>query len=280
MAADKGVARIALFLSCFLFISALGLLLFQNPVQAEVPSDNPHSPVLQTEAEGDFFVTAPICGQCHSGITDSAGTDISFDVAWRSSVMANASNDPYWLASVRRETVANPAELTPIIQDICATCHMPMARFTANMNGSPSLVLDAGGYADPANDLHAFAAEGVSCTVCHQIKDDNFGEPESFDGGYLIDDQTPAGERVLYGTYEISRGSIRRMSLSSGYDVVQSDHLAASELCATCHNLTTPYLDENDEIAGTIPAEQQLQRRTKLRRLSHAAGEGRSHDGG
>ena len=239
---------------CFvlgLFLAVFGFATSQTPTLAEIQPDELHHAVWQEEAENDYFVTSPICGECHSGIVDETGTDLSFDVAWRSSVMANAANDPYWLASVRKETLANPAELTPLIQDVCANCHMPMARFTANTQGNPQLILDEGGYADPANDLHVFAAEGVSCTICHQIQPDNFGEHESFDGNYLIDATTPIDAREIFGSREVARGS-RRMQRGSGFIPVQSDHISAAEMCATCHNLTTPFLDENDEIAGMM----------------------------
>ena len=37
------------------------------------------------------------------------------------------------------------------------------------------------------------ADDGVSCTVCHQITDQNLGKRESFVGGFKIDEKTAAG---------------------------------------------------------------------------------------
>lgn len=248
------IRKIALSLPFVVGIALIVLSLSQSAeqvVHANMPNDAIHQGISQTEAENDYFVTSPICADCHTDIQDAGGNDISYDVAWRSSIMANAANDPYWLASVQRETLANPAELTPVIQDICANCHMPMARVTANTQGDSFLVLGEGGYTDPNHELHAFANEGVSCTVCHQILPDNFGEEESFDGGYLIDTETPIGERAIYGPFPVERG-VRNMSRGSGFIPVESEHITSSEMCATCHNLVTPFLDENGEIAGTI----------------------------
>ena len=52
---------------------------------------------------------------------------------WRSTMMANAARDPYWQASVRREILDHP-KLTAAIEDKCATCHMPMARYLAHVD--------------------------------------------------------------------------------------------------------------------------------------------------
>ncbi len=54
---------------------------------------------------GDFFSTSGECGFCHTGLKDSSGKDVSIETAWRTSVMANASRDPYYRASVRSEVL-------------------------------------------------------------------------------------------------------------------------------------------------------------------------------
>src|SRR5690606_19267926 len=50
--------------------------------------------------------------------------------------------------------------------------------------------------ADPLANL---AADGVSCTACHQIQPTNLGQESSLDGGFLIDLETPPEQRVLFG---------------------------------------------------------------------------------
>ncbi len=56
------------------------------------------------------------------------------------------------------------------------------------------------GYLNPANQLHDLAMDGISCTSCHQIMPDNFGEKDSYSGHYLIDARNRAfGDRVAYG---------------------------------------------------------------------------------
>ena len=50
------------------------------------------------------FQTSDRCVACHNGMVNSKGDDYSIGLDWRVSLMANSSRDPYWQASVRRET--------------------------------------------------------------------------------------------------------------------------------------------------------------------------------
>src|SRR5262249_50818610 len=81
-----------------------------------------------------MFKTADDCMACHNSLTTPSGEDVSIGSSWRATMMANASRDPYWQASVRRETVDHPASAAAI-QDECSVCHMPMARTQAHAVG-------------------------------------------------------------------------------------------------------------------------------------------------
>jgi hypothetical protein len=237
---------LVLVVTCLTGFGVLGLATPETTTLAETGNH-------QFMEEGDFFSTSGVCVECHTGIMAESGSEISFDIEWRSSTMAQAATDPYWLASVRKESIANPEALTAVIQDVCATCHMPMARVTAAANEQPTMVL-GDGFANTDHALYPLAIEGVSCTLCHQIQPaENLGEHESFDGGYTIDLESAPGDRTIYGTVNVSGPWASTMARYSGYRPRQSEHVGESELCATCHNLTTPFLDENDEIAGTFP---------------------------
>ena len=85
-------------------------------------------------ASPPLFATSDKCLACHNGMSTPSGEDVSIGSAWRASIMANAARDPYWQAAVRREIVDHPAAATAI-QDECATCHAPMARFEAHTSG-------------------------------------------------------------------------------------------------------------------------------------------------
>src|SRR5215210_1001371 len=68
-----------------------------RPVTAAARPANAH------KAYGAHFQTSDRCVACHNGITTRSGEDISIGVNWRTSMMANAGRDPYWMAGVRRE---------------------------------------------------------------------------------------------------------------------------------------------------------------------------------
>ena len=189
------------------------------------------------------------CQMCHAGLSDEAGNDVSLTTDWRSTMMANAAKDPVWQAKVSSEVARLPA-LQAVIEKKCITCHMPMAKTQAEVDGQTVAAQD-GGFFDPAHPLHEAAMEGVSCTLCHQIGDAGLGTMESFTGGYALDTGTQPPNRLAYGPYERPFG--RPMQMHTGFAPVYSAHTAAAELCATCHNLYTPYVDAQGNILGEFP---------------------------
>jgi hypothetical protein len=200
---------------------------------------------------GDYFATSGVCVICHKEMVNENGEDVSLDSFWRGTMMANSSRDPYWQASVRGEVLSNP-DYDSIIQDKCTTCHTPMARTTQAFMGNEGVLLDEG-FLHPENDLNTLALDGISCTLCHQIEATSLGEPESFDGHYIIDETKQVGERLSYGPYESVEADAVVMKSASGYIPVQSRHVQLSELCGSCHTLYTPTVDNNGEVAGMFP---------------------------
>ncbi len=200
---------------------------------------------------GQYFSGSGACSLCHTRMVDADGEDVSIDSYWRSTMMANAARDPYWLASVRSESLSNPG-LESDIEDKCATCHMPMARTTSEITDEPGLILDVG-YIEPERPFHTLAMDGVSCTLCHQIESANLGTDESFSGGFTVDPDLPAGERLNYGPYVMMPGPSAVMQSASGFIPIQGEHIQESELCATCHTLITPTISSDGEITGQFP---------------------------
>jgi len=199
----------------------------------------------------DLFQTSAQCIACHSDLKGPDGTDVSIGTIWRASMMANSARDPYWHAAVRREVMDHPSAQAAI-EDKCSTCHMPMAHVAASARGELGEVFAniASMRAEPAGHL---AADGVSCTVCHQIAPDNFGDEASFTGGFVIDTTTPAEQRTIFGPHEVDAGRQRLMQSASGFVPQTTDHLKESELCATCHTLYTHALDDQGQEVGELP---------------------------
>lgn len=209
-------------------------------------------PGLELVADaGTHFSGSGACSACHTNMTGPTGEDISIDSTWRSTMMANAARDPYWQATVRSEIEKAP-ELREIIEDKCSTCHMPMARTTDAFSAEMGVILESG-YLEPGHDLHGLAIDGVSCTVCHQIREDNLATEESYSGGFLIDADLPKGERIAYGPIGASEQGAQIMANVSGFAPVQSAHLQESAVCATCHTLYTPFVDAAGTVLGLFP---------------------------
>ncbi len=184
---------------------------------------------------------------CHNGLQDSAGKDASIVQSWATSMMANSAKDPFWKAKVASELARN-AHLTAIINDKCTTCHAPMANYEIKQNqGAEIEVLGQNGILNSTHSMHNAAMNGISCTLCHQMMDDaSQGTLEGFSGHYHINDS-----KTIYGQF--SDIFANPMYNQTGYWPEYSEHISSSEMCATCHELSTPYVDENGNILTTTP---------------------------
>ena len=211
--------------------------------------DNPRPGAGMAIFETENFVGSSRCAVCHELLTDRKGNDMSISGHWRSTMMANAAKDPLWQAKVSSEIKRNPG-LKKVIETKCTTCHMPMAWVQAYKEGEEQLMLDKG-FLSPQNDLHAAAMDGVSCSLCHQIRDENLGQKKSFSGKFVVDTEKKALERKIFGPYENPVQEV--MQKGVGYTPVYGSHTNDSALCATCHTLFTPYVDAQGNVAGEFP---------------------------
>ena len=198
------------------------------------------------------FQTASECMACHNSLTTSGGEDVSIGVSWRASMMAHSSRDPYWLAAVRRETIDHPKHAAAI-EDECSICHMPMTTYPARAAGRLGRVFDHLASRDRGGVPNAFAADGVSCTVCHQITAERLGTPESFTGGYVLNVTQPRQAALMFGPFQMDEGRSHVMRSATGVEPAEGLHVRQSELCATCHTLFTQPLDGDGRALGRLP---------------------------
>lgn len=214
-----------------------------------VSAQTPHAPAVSADA---LFQTSDRCFACHSNLTAPSGEDVSIGSAWRASIMANSARDPYWQAAVRREVMDHPQSEAEI-EDNCATCHMPMARLTAASEGQRARVFPQLIHGGTATAASALAQDGVSCSICHQIRADNFGTPSSFSGGFVIDTAKRGQDREIFGPFDVDRGRQSVMRSATRFVPTESTHVQQSELCATCHTLYTDALNRAGERVGRLP---------------------------
>lgn len=224
----------------------LTLLLLAGAVQTAPPS-RAHAPAVD-----ELFTRSTRCIACHNGITGADGTEVSIASGWRASMMANSARDPYWQASVRRETLDHPAAAAAI-ENECSACHMPMTRFASKAAGRKESVF-ANTVPSAAGTIPAmFAADGVSCSLCHQITARGLGERTSFTAGFDVDRATPQDQRAILGPYDVDEGRTKLMHSASMFQPQNAVHVQSSELCATCHTLYTHALKPDGSAAGELP---------------------------
>ncbi len=200
----------------------------------------PPQPAGDATFTSNHFSGSDNCTQCHNNLTDNQGNDVAIEKDWSATMMANSTRDPFWKAKVRTELNRNP-HLADVINDKCSRCHAPMANFEAKKNNEPIEILD-NGFLNPSHSRHDDAMNGVSCTLCHQIQDSpKLGTIESFTGKYEI-----GNNKEIFGPYDNLFPN--PMVMNTGFTPKFSLHTKESEMCATCHNVKTPFVDG----AGTV----------------------------
>lgn len=195
-----------------------------------------------------LFQPSSNCVACHQGLKDALGNDVSIHTEWQTSIMANAARDPYYLASVVMETQKSP-QYAEAIEEKCAVCHAPMARFSNDATGKSTLLLGEQGILAVEHPLYDLAVDGVSCAVCHQIPA-NPADDFRHSGDLAINLDLTQGERLIYGAFPISEQNVTIMKAASGYTAVQSEHIRQSEVCATCHELYLNYIKEDSTLSS------------------------------
>ena len=190
---------------------------------------------------GTVFRTSDHCVACHNGMKTSEGEDVSIGLQWQATIMANASRDPYWQGSIRREAMDHPAA-KQAVEDDCSACHMPAVRMPDRDRGVHSDIfarfpLDHFPKGDRA------AADGVTCSVCHQIDPAGLGTPASFSGNVQFSKPINRYLRDEYGPFDITKGHQTVMHSSTAtYKPVRGDHIREAALCGSCHTLITEAL--------------------------------------
>ncbi|MFO7566904.1 MAG: hypothetical protein R6X02_29945 [Enhygromyxa sp.] len=204
------------------------------------------------EAHTGRVATSHACADCHSNsdaaeaMRDEAGRAIAPHDLWRSSMMANAARDPFWFAMVEGEVLSTP-NAAAAIEAKCTRCHTPLLSAELELSGAGTPAIAS--LFEANSDHAALGLDGVSCTLCHQIEDQNLGQPSSFSGGWVV-----AGEGRIYGPH--ADPFAMPMVNRSGMMPVEGQQLLDSATCATCHTLFTDALTPEGAGAGASLAEQ------------------------
>jgi hypothetical protein len=254
------------------------------PADTTIPCMVPESAdfvLSQPAASGgpSQFVTSNQCFSCHDAINNAPmptnmlypepGTttalNLSPDGEWRYSMMGLSGRDPIFFAQLETEgTVHNniKGKTNPpaFIQDTCLSCHgvMGQRQYHLDKGNDPNTLFTRDILNDPASPYGALARDGVSCTVCHHIADEDPEDPTFFTGKFQVG---PANE--LYGPYPSGDGFVkvgdnvipRPMSASVGMLPIFGAQTQQAKLCASCHTIVLPVYDANGNqvMEGGVP---------------------------
>ena len=204
---------------CYLVVALPLMLIWREPLRAGASDNTPKI----------VFHTSDRCLACHNGLTTPQGKDVSIGFDWRASIMANSSRDPYWQASVRRETIDHP-ESKATIEDECSVCHMPIAalRSQAARHAGRDLLASCPSATPTKEGRGQRAAEdGVTCSVCHQIGKEKLGTQRQFQRRFR---RRPTADRKTTirstGLRRSSAGTALIMQSSTGGSARRSgDHI-------------------------------------------------------
>lgn len=169
------------------------------------------------------------CSECHAGETDAQGNNYMAADTWQSSMMANASRDPLFLATL---TVAN--QQAPGVGTFCLRCHSPSG-FTAGRAVPP-----LGTGLDPVLG----DADGVHCDTCHRSVVPTGASGPLLRNAQLYFQDAPEGELPpRHGPRSDPFQSPRHPSVGSAF-------VRDSRLCGQCHDVDHPTQNRLDPRDG------------------------------
>lgn len=186
------------------------------------------------------------CTSCHSGTPFETHYPAT---SWKGSMMANAGRDPLFWAALDVANADGRSIGVDGVGDWCLRCHVPEGWFGGRVRktGGGGLVdgtdgcLLQGDYDDDPGFGNDYA--GIGCHYCHRMEPRGpQGQPNYLESGdvWLDDVSCPDGGSgpCRGGPYDYSDGTS-----PPPHPWKHSPHLSSSEMCGSCHNVTSPLIN-------------------------------------
>lgn len=178
--------------------------------EKEVSNESQFLPSAQTTVDGklvslDDYPSNADCLRCHERIGNE----------WQGSMHAAAFHDPVFRALYRQAS----DETEGLTDRLCMGCH------------SSPLVVSGHGSPEGLASFGPPVTEGVSCVVCHTIRESNLKSPDALpaNASFIVD---PGGP--------IRGPDAERRCLQRGRSTERNELLTRSEFCANCHGVVHP----------------------------------------
>src|SRR5579875_2724932 len=213
---------------------------------------------VSSAAHPGGFVSSDQCLGCHSStwpwmLLQVPNTNTQVGIApyaeWRWSPMGLAGRDPIFYSQVESElayiaTMKDPADrkkYTDYVKNTCFHCHGVMGQRQFAQE-HPDQTFDPSVINRRDNVYGSLARDGISCTVCHRIKDDYVSldvflkKQTTGEFNLIADDQ-------IQGPFGDNHIIVDPMKNSLGYTPKYNAYTTSSRLCGSCHVIDLPVVD-------------------------------------
>ncbi len=199
------------------------------PTEIQLPGTQPNQvPTLEDPNS---------CTACHGDYN----REIEPTFTWRGSMMAQASRDPLYWATV---AVAN--QTVPGVGDLCLRCHVQRGWYDGHSTPTDgSRLLDS-------------EADGVSCDVCHKMTNPDDSEWQGTQLPPFLANDKEVPPTGYYGGNMLSLHSGPEYlgpygDLNAPHEVGQSLFHRSPEFCGSCHDVSNPVVGDLAHNSGTQP---------------------------
>ena len=229
-----------------------------DEIDAQKPSDiirfpnvaNDH--VVPKPSGPQTLLTSDVCSACHDANSTQRGklpemmlldpaaghVNLSPYGEWGASVMGLSGRDPIFHAQLESEKALHP-ELAGTLDDLCYRCHGVMGQRQLHLDRPGELFSHAMIYATgdhPDARYGALARDGVSCTACHRMSEEELGEAATFTGQFRL-----GPDHTVYGPFKDPKTYAMRQA--TGITPAEGPWIRESKMCGTCHTVILPVLD-------------------------------------
>lgn len=217
-----------------------------------------------------WFVSSDQCQGCHSssgtwmalplpnGSWPNYNVNVSPYAEWRWSPMGLAGRDPIFYSQVESElthyiaknpNVPDKTASADYTKNTCFHCHGVMGQrtFAQDYASDPTATFDPAVvnlYPDPAKPASLYgslARDGISCSVCHRIKDD-YASLENFLNKQTTGNFNLVGAEIQ-GPFADNHIIVDPMKDGVGFTPKHNDYTTSSRLCGSCHVINLPVID-------------------------------------
>lgn len=248
---------------------------------------------ISSKTGPDQFLTSDQCINCHDAtyansadanmVIDKTGSDKRINVSpygeWRASPMGLAGRDPIFFSQLQSET-NNLPDMKECIENTCLHCHGVMGERQQSIDhpqtenncsdifaikppkgvpfGKPFAKDTVTKWQNAVPNNHdakygALARDGISCMVCHQMTDTDFGNQASYTGNFVTN--KPG---MVVGPYADDKIITSPMENALGIKPGFGAQINNSDMCGTCHNILLPTYKNDGSLHETKAPNGQL----------------------